>query len=199
MVRPRVVSDEEILQAARAGFLAHGPALSTAVIADSLGVSQATLFKRFGSKERLMVAALTPRLDGPEWASVIAPLDERPFVDQLTERGLIVLRFFDQMMPCVAMLHAHSPERVGELMARPDAPPVRAHAAVRALFDAAVAAGRVAPCDTEALAMVWLGALRQRAFWSANLPGAVLRADGDEYVRTLNLLLWRGLRPGGHP
>ncbi len=199
MVRPRVVSDDEILTAARQGFLAHGPALSTAVIAESLGVSQATLFKRFGSKERLMVAALTPRPDGPDWAGVTAPLDDRPLVDQLTERGLLVLRFFDQMMPCVAMLHAHSPELVHELMARPDAPPVRALAAVRALFDAALAQGRVAPCDTEAVAMVWLGALRQRAFWSANLPSAPLRADGEEYVRTLNLTLWRGLRPEGAP
>ena len=60
MGRPRTVSDDVILEAARAVFLEQGPGASTQSIADRLSVSQAALFKRFGTKRDLMIAALMP-------------------------------------------------------------------------------------------------------------------------------------------
>lgn len=58
--RPRQVSDEEILKEACECFLRHGPGVSTQVIADRLNISQPALFKRFHTKEELMLAALLP-------------------------------------------------------------------------------------------------------------------------------------------
>ena len=46
-MRPRQFSDDELLQTARRCFLEHGPGVSTGLIAEELGVSQAALFKRF--------------------------------------------------------------------------------------------------------------------------------------------------------
>ena len=60
MVRPRQFTDEQILASARKSLLEHGPGVSTAKIAKAVGMSQAALFKRFGSKEDLLIAALMP-------------------------------------------------------------------------------------------------------------------------------------------
>ncbi|HIK90782.1 MAG TPA: TetR/AcrR family transcriptional regulator, partial [Planctomycetes bacterium] len=60
MARPRTISDDQILQTARECFLQHGPSVATDVIADQLGVSPQALFKRFHSKQDLMLAAIAP-------------------------------------------------------------------------------------------------------------------------------------------
>lgn len=57
-MRPRRVSDEAILEAARACLLTHGPGVSVATIARQLGVTGPALLKRFGSKDRLVAMAL---------------------------------------------------------------------------------------------------------------------------------------------
>ncbi len=61
MGRPRTVSDEVILEAARSVFLEHGPSASTQAIADRLSLSQAALFKRFGTKHVLRDASFSIR------------------------------------------------------------------------------------------------------------------------------------------
>jgi len=60
MGRPKTISDEDILTEARAAFLAEGHAVSTRVIAKRVGLSQATLVQRFGTKDALFVAAVQP-------------------------------------------------------------------------------------------------------------------------------------------
>ena len=50
-MRPRLVSDDEILDAARTCLLAHGPSVALSVIGERLNVSGPALLKRFGSKD----------------------------------------------------------------------------------------------------------------------------------------------------
>ena len=57
-MRPKKISDEDILEVARQCLMEQGSGVSTQFIADRLGVSQATLFKRFGTKLKLLQAAL---------------------------------------------------------------------------------------------------------------------------------------------
>ena len=61
-VRPRKHSDEDILTATRQCVLDHGAQVSTELIADAAGVSQATLFKRFGTKDNLLRLALCTQI-----------------------------------------------------------------------------------------------------------------------------------------
>ena len=74
MARPRQISTEKILETALQCFLEHGMGVATQVIADRLGISQPALFKRFGTKKELIVAALAPpaRLPLTKW------IDEGP-------------------------------------------------------------------------------------------------------------------------
>ena len=100
MARPRLVSDEEIRSAVRKGVLEQGPQVSLDLIAERLGVSAPALFKRFGSRNALLLASLS----FPEHPRFIALLekdpDERSFETQLHEIIDAHMQFLDESWPC---------------------------------------------------------------------------------------------------
>jgi len=199
-MRPRQISDRELLDVAQGLFLEHGPSVSTAVIAQMAGVSQATLFKRFGTKKRLMVRALLPREEGPEWQTMVRPPDGRPIPEQLVDKGLIVIALFNQLQPRIAMLRACGAEMLEELHADGHTPPpIRALRAMQRFFDEAIASDRMRPVHTETLALTWLGALRNRAFFSHMMPSLALDGDDRTYVVALTQMLWQGICPVREP
>ncbi|MBS2031980.1 MAG: TetR/AcrR family transcriptional regulator [Deltaproteobacteria bacterium] len=61
MGRTATITDERLLEAARAEFLAHGIRATSRAIAQRAGVSPGMLFLRFGSKEALFAAAMNMR------------------------------------------------------------------------------------------------------------------------------------------
>ncbi len=196
MVRPRQFTDTDLLDTARACFLEHGPGVSTAVIAEEAGVSQATLFKRFGTKKQLMLRALLPDHEGSQWQALTRPLDARPMLDQLLEKGQIMVSFFNVLQPCIGMLLASGSNVLEELHAEGHTPPpVRVLRSMQAFFDQAIAEGRMRPVGTEALALAWIGALRNRAFFAHAMPNLHLESDDATYVRELTEMLWQGIQP----
>ncbi len=58
MGRPRTISDDAILEAARAVFMRDGTQATTAGVAREAGVSEGTIFKRFRTKTELFQTAL---------------------------------------------------------------------------------------------------------------------------------------------
>lgn len=58
MARSRSITDEQILEAARAVFLEDGFSASTLEIARRAGISEASIFKRFSTKENLFLQLL---------------------------------------------------------------------------------------------------------------------------------------------
>ncbi|AWV89620.1 TetR/AcrR family transcriptional regulator [Bradymonas sediminis] len=94
MARPQKVSDEEIIEAARACILEYGPEVPTSTIAEQVNVSAQALLKRFDGKANLVVAALQP-LSTMEWGVKLPqPDDERPLLVQLREVARVGLEFF---------------------------------------------------------------------------------------------------------
>ena len=61
MARPITISNDAILEAARALFIEKGPRATTAEIAARAGVSEGILFKRFGNKGALLKGAMPSR------------------------------------------------------------------------------------------------------------------------------------------
>ena len=122
MARPRQTTDNAILTIARTCFLEHGPSVSTTVIAEAAGVSQATLFKRFGTKDDLLLKALAPASDVPWLALVQAGPDDRPAREQLVEIAHSIFVFFQHLIPNLAVLKSagFSPK---DLLARYEEPP----------------------------------------------------------------------------
>jgi AcrR family transcriptional regulator len=67
MARLQLYSNEKILKAAAREFLRHGPKAGTIPIARRAGVSEATLFKRFKTKEALFRAAMHLEAENLAW------------------------------------------------------------------------------------------------------------------------------------
>ncbi len=64
MGRRKETTDAELLRVARATFLEEGHGASTRAIAKAAGVSEAILFQRFGSKDRLFFLSMAAEGDG---------------------------------------------------------------------------------------------------------------------------------------
>src|SRR5438477_10961516 len=97
MGRPKEVTDEEIVVAARQCFLERGAGVSAIEIGRELGVSHTTIFNRFGSKEALMVAALGPPDKVPWMAALEAGPDNRPIREQLVEHCKVISAYFQEL------------------------------------------------------------------------------------------------------
>ena len=199
MVRPRQFSDAEILEGARRCFIEHGPAISTNHIADEVGVSQATLFKRFGTKHELMLAALCPRPNMDFLRRVEAGPTDAPMHTQLLDMATHMALMFDRMLPCLMTLWA-SGTNPHDMFPDPEqAPPVRARRALGAFFGKAQAEGRMAPGDTEALALVFIGAVKEAAFQRHMLRDAAPKPEPVDYAKTLVHAFWHGTQPAVTP
>lgn len=194
MARPRQVSDEQILDSARSAFLRHGPGVSTTVIAADLGVSQAALFKRFGTKEQLMLRSMAP--EPLDWDAVLGDgPDDRPLTDQLQALGRTMSEFYERLVPCMATLRSAgvSPSELHEDDEVP--PPIRGVRAVSAWLAVAREQGRVRDLDVGAFAMAFLGALQSRAFLRHLAGEEAAGWDAGRYVDQLVELMWRGIAP----
>ena len=195
MSRPRTISDAVILEAARAVFLEHGPAISTQVIADRVGLSQAALFKRFGTKDELLLAALVPDGDPPFLTLIEGGPDKRPVQEQLEEIALAITAHLRVAVPCLATVRASGVELERVLAEFGEPPPARAVRALTVWFDLAQVHGLVRDCDPQSLAMAFLGALHGRPFLLHMSGGWLPESSDGAYIRTLVDVIWRGIAP----
>jgi AcrR family transcriptional regulator len=200
MTRPRTVTDQAILDAARFCAVERGPAVSLDVIARRVGLTSPALLKRFGSRQELMIAALRPT-DPPAWVRDLeSGPDDQPLEQQL--RTLIdrVLDFLSSEMPCMTAL-SESGFPVDEIFDRSQAPaPFRSiwalsgwlnRAQQRGLVDAHAVDG----VDFEGVATGLLGALHGRVFLSDFMGTSFWRRSRDEYVADLAHIYARALAP----
>ena len=187
--RPRTHSDDALLDATFRAVGAVGPArLTLADVAREAGVAPATLVQRFGSKRALLVAAASrsaaragTALPAPGEAplaalvdgliSLTAPVrDPAAFANHL---ALLQLDLADPELRALAVAHARGLRR-----------------AIRALLNAAVAAGELEPCDTRDLAdavhATFHGALLD---WAVDRRGTLAR----RVRRALDAVLRPGL------
>ncbi len=151
MARPRLVSDEQVLEEARSFFLELGHTAPIQGLARRLGVSHAALFQRFGSKRALLIEAMRPAYDMP-WPEEV---EAGPTAGR-TREGLLALcealkSFFVANLPRIRVLQAAGVLHE-EIFAQGSTHPFVACARVEAWLARGVAAGLFAPCDTRAVA-----------------------------------------------
>jgi AcrR family transcriptional regulator len=196
--RPKVLTDDEILEATARAIGRAGPArLTLNDVGEEAGLSPATLVQRFGSKHGLLVAFARRSAEAvtAEIAAVRAgaPSPLAAVLDLATTRTA----------------HARTPEALTNHLAffqldltEPD---LRGHAvayarslrlAIHALLDEAVAAGELAPCDTAALARAVEAMLNGSPLtWALHREG-----DVDAATRADLATLLAGYRPSaGRP
>lgn len=193
MVRPRTVSDEQILETACRCFLEHGPSVSTETIASQLGVSAQALLKRFQTKRELLLASVLPPETAAWIPTVEAGPDERPvriqlseIIDQLAEyyvdiaRRMSVLQFAG-FGP--ADLHG----RYQEL------PPLRNIRLVASWFERAAGLGLIRTTNYQVTAMTVLSALHGPAMLTGFLGKHPTGHTRAEYVDAVVDLILDGL------
>lgn len=152
--RPRTVSNADILAATRRVIARVGPArLTLAEVAGEVGLVPATLIQRFGSRRGLLVAyaehAVT--LVGPRFRSACcestSPLDALHRAFENMSEGVATPQALANSL-AILQLDLTDPDFNRHARAFQDA----ARAEVRALLDAAVAAGELRACDIARLA-----------------------------------------------
>lgn len=195
-MRPRTFTDQELLDTARALFLEHGPKLSTSRIAEALGVSQAALFKRFSTKQELMIRALMPQ-GAPPWIERISDgPDARPVPEQLLQIIREIEEFFGGMMPAIAVLRASGITPESMLEHFPGEPlPCRVHTTMTRFFATLHEQGRATVASPEAAAMAFMGAMHSRHNLQ-HILGDRAPEVGDDYPERMVELFWSGMKPG---
>jgi len=204
MTRPRTVSDQAILSAARDCAIERGPAVSLDVIAGRVGVTSPALLKRFGSRQELMIAALRPS-DPPAWVQDLAAgPDDRPLSEQLSRLITQVFDFFAREMPCMTAL-SESGFPIDKIFAREETPaPFRNLWALSSWFERAQQRGLIdqdtfEARDFESVAAGLLGALHGRVFLTDFMGDRWWRRSHDQYVTDLVRVYTRALEPKTAP
>lgn len=195
MARPRKVSDEQILESARRCFLEHGPSVSTTVIAERLGVSQAALFKRFKTKEDLLIASLMPTQREPWMQRLVDGPEPGDISRQLVEIGTEQMLFFQRLIPALTMLRASDIDHKAVFAKFEIPPPLRGYMILKEWLKRAKAQGRIRAESPENLAYMILGALQVRPFYS-HLTGELMeKKDVEAYVCDVVATLWKSIAP----
>jgi AcrR family transcriptional regulator len=196
--RPRQITDEQILDTARRCFLEHGPSAPTSLIAGELGVSQAALFKRFGSKNNLLIASLKPPGRPPFVSLLEEGPDLGPLAEQLECVAHAVLEFFDRMIPCLSMLRAADVDPHEMMKGHDVPPPVVGTRAIASWVKRAQKQGRLSESvDPETFAFTFLGGLHSRTFTEYVARDHLGETERNKVVRSLVSLLLEGLEPTG--
>ena len=192
-MRPRTISDEQILEVVRTCVLEEGPAVSTQTIADQVGVSQATLFKRFGSKVHLISRALLLGMEAPKFIQTLeAQVDRSDPKGQLFKMATGMHRFFEKMVPCFSALRAAGIE-LPEALSK-EAPPVRARLAIEQWIRTLQSEGLAhATENPETLSIALIGALQTRSFRRHIIRDIFMTESDEAYVKDLVDFIWRAL------
>lgn len=197
MPRPRLVSDDEIRSAVRRGVLEQGPQVSLDMIAERLGVTAPALFKRFGSRNALLLSALEPP-EHPRFIELLeqGPDDHRPFETQLHEIISAHMQFLDECWPCMAALRESGipKEQVKELLGK--GPLVKAVKLFAAWLDRAKRLGLADISEAEHVAMAVFGAGHMPVMLTHMLRHLGGKAPSTEgYSRLIAKMISRGLAP----
>lgn len=193
MVRPKQISDGELLRAAREAFLRDGPKIAVAEIAQKLGVSAAALFQRVGSKAQLMLLSLLPGVPPSLEALAQGPERERDISTQLYQHLSELMAFLQAVIPGLIVLRAAGlfppPRNRVRSAASAEQQPIPSPIALRDHLAAwllrARKQGRIRVQDPQACAEALLGAMEARCF-NAHVGGpAYVRGTDSEFLRQL--------------
>jgi AcrR family transcriptional regulator len=193
-----VISDERILEAARAVFLEHGVAATTAEVARRAGVAEGSIYKRFATKADLFRAAMQLDLDEPDWLrTLLAARDEDDPRQVLYTVGQQTVAFFRRLMPILMMQWSAGPTKHGlvpDYLLGPQSPPLRALKALSAFVEREIRLGRMRKHEPEVVARMFLGSIQSYVFFEILLRAqARMTISVDSYLRGLIDTLWTGV------
>jgi AcrR family transcriptional regulator len=199
MGRNPKITNDEILEAAREVFLDQGSGASTADIADRAGISEASIFKRFATKQELFMAAIGITKT-PAWVKKLESATPNPELKaELIEICGEILAFYQDVFPRVMMMM--SPMKL--LMSKQFIPPpVRDSHLLAGFLQRAIDLGYLRPCDAGTVALMLVGAINNYAMTQIFMKSSKSSKFAEseplnpaEFVRSTIDILWAGIAP----
>jgi AcrR family transcriptional regulator len=205
MGRPPIITNEQLLEAAREIFLAEGFGASTVKIARRAGVSEGTLFKRFSTKEKLFFAAMGIS-EKPAWREELDNLvGKGDLKENLIALAFQIIESFRETVPRMMMVlsKGNPPPSMMTLGHPPICPgmeepaPVRDLKAMTAFFEGELKLGRLRLCKPESIARIYFGSLMNYIFMDMTgpLPFDIPNIPPSTFVHDLVEILWQGIEP----
>jgi len=195
-MRPKKITDINILSCTRNCILRFGVSVSTQTIADELGVSQATLFKRFGTKDALIQKALLqPIVEHRIFDELQSLSSQNNVMSGLSCLCLSLLSFFEDTLPSIMMLRSTGCN-VPSILRSKDSPPMVMRRKLTEWFDLLQKNGRIRPTSSENLALAIIGVIHHRAFRLHILLESNLADDNEKFVSSIVDVFWQGISPG---
>jgi AcrR family transcriptional regulator len=201
MARPPKITNEEILAAARQVFLEQGEGGSTVEIAQKAGISEASIFKRFATKQALFLAAIGVS-ETPQYAKILS--SQTPTAEirsELTEICIQMLGFYQEVMPRVFMMMTQTKSSLPPMVP----PPLRDSQLLAGYLDRAIAKGDLRSCDSMTVAHTIVGAIQNYSMISTisnkipfPIPFVLPKVKSIEpktFVDNLIETLWVGIAP----
>ena len=200
MARPRLIQDEQLLQAAREVFVEQGFRATTASIAIRAGVSEGTLFKRFQSKEELFAAAMGLKDYGLWRDSLLEQVGHGEVQRNLEQAALSIVRETDAWARnMIAVFSRGIDPSHNPLLERLSTSTQDDLSALGQYLQRETELGRVRPQDVEVTAITLMGALgayiHRCAMPGAGEPDSPPRIEAERFVQGVMNVLWPGLRP----
>ena len=201
MARPPKISNEEILLAARQVFLEEGIGASTVAIAEKAGISEASIFKRFSTKQALFLAAMGVTVE-PDWVKALAKKVPTAAVKaELIELCEQMLGLYQEVLP--RMLMVMSQGKLYQTAPNIMPPPIH-HKRLLANFIArAMGKGYLRRGNPDTIAAMIVGTLLNSVVAQIMLNRMVSKipgppqsaAESKQLVQELVDTLWMGICP----
>lgn len=203
MARTRTISDELILETARVVFLEEGNQATTASIARRAGISEATIFKRFATKEELMFAVFKIPYPPPWHETLNVLVGTGDIKENFITIGVELLQYFQQVIPNMIVssgIKIPPPPPLRKDFDE-DAPLIKDMMKMRLFFQRELELGRIRNVDIDLLTTQF--------FWSFSSPvlqyvfKKAFNKDimSDEDLRDLSKktvdILWNGISCDG--
>jgi len=173
--------------------LENGFSVPTSEIAKRAGISEGSIFKRYGTKAELFSASLELPKALP-WLPFIEERYERDDAKTaLMEIGSVILGFYREHLPLMLKLHAHLSEMM-EVHSDIPAPPLQALSCFTEFFRRQTERGNICTEHPDATARMFLGAMMNYAFFELVLQHNA--TTPEDHVRHVVETLWNGINAG---
>jgi AcrR family transcriptional regulator len=209
MARIPKITNQQILEAARQVFLQQGFSASTLEIAQQAGISEASIFKRFSTKEELFFAAMGIP-EKPLWVNELESLSGKGNLkENLINICLQIMEFYREMLPRLMMLRSRG-NAIAELAGK-EPKPMRDVKVITAFLESEINQDRLRPCDPQTVAHILLGSLMNYVFLeqmssqvsisTTELAMGTYLNSGDcatevsAFVQSLVDIVWQGIAP----
>ena len=193
MTRPKTISDEAIVDAARRVFRSKGHAATTREISAEAGISEGILYQRFGNKDELFFAAMLPT--SPDIEELLGP--ERPDVDAPSYMTRVLCKleaYFSDVIPLALHVLTH-PSFDHATLGRAMAGAARVHEGLARRLEWFEGKKQIRK-STSVIAAKMLVSLAHDAALSGAPHGSELKS---KELEAMAQLLWNGVAPPTNP